>query len=100
MPPVSHRPPPVVCGLWMIEHMHNRSTSSYKGSLQKKNSGNNEFGTKGGGVSDQNHYLKVFNNSEKTLGRGGRKANISFFLSLYNDCLQQNLLPAPPALLP
>ena len=25
---------------------------------QKKNSGYNEFGTKGGGVSDLNHYLK------------------------------------------
>ena len=25
---------------------------------KKKNSGYNEFGTKGGGVSDLNHYLK------------------------------------------
>ena len=31
------------------------------------------------GVSDQNHYLKVFNNSEKTLRRGGRKANMIAF---------------------
>ena len=30
----------------------------YKGSVQKKNSGYNEFGTKGGRVSDLNHYFK------------------------------------------
>ena len=29
-----------------------------KGSLQKINSGYNEFGTKGGRVSDLNHYFK------------------------------------------
>ena len=36
---------------------------------EKKNSGYNEFGTKGGGVSDLNHYLKQICNSEK--GEGG-----------------------------
>ena len=40
-----------------------------KGSRQKKNSGYNEFGTKGGEVSDLNHYLKQICNSEK--GEGG-----------------------------
>ena len=35
---------------------------------KKKNSGYNEFGTKGGGVSDLNHYLKQLWNSEKEEG--------------------------------
>ena len=39
-----------------------------KGSLPKKNGGYNEFGTKGGGVSDLNHYLKQLWNSEKGEG--------------------------------
>ena len=32
-------------------------TWNNKGSCQKKNSGYNEFGTKGGRVSDLNHYF-------------------------------------------
>ena len=39
-----------------------------KGSLPKKNGGYNEFGTKGGGVSDLNHYFKQLWNSEKGEG--------------------------------
>ena len=66
-----------------------------KGSFQKKSSVYNEFFTKGGGVSDQNHYFKVFNNSEKTLGRGGTKTNISFFISPHIDC---QIPPAPSSI--
>ena len=41
---------------------------------KKINSGYNEFGIKGGGVSDLNHYLKQLWNSEKG---GGAKAKRS-----------------------
>ena len=34
------------------------SINFIKGNLPKKNRGYNEFGTKGGGVSDLNHYSK------------------------------------------
>ena len=39
-----------------------------KGSLQKKNRGFSEFGTKGGRVSDLNHYFEQQWNSEKGEG--------------------------------
>ena len=46
------------------------SGHAYLGKQSKKiNSGYNEFGTKGGRVSDLNHYFKQLSNSEK--GQGG-----------------------------
>ena len=41
----------------------------YLGKSSKKNREYNEFGTKGGGGSDLNHYFKQLWNSEK--GEGG-----------------------------
>ena len=44
-----------------------------KGSLQKKNRGFSEFGTKGGRVSDLNHYFEQQWNSEKGEGSGRKR---------------------------
>ena len=45
---------------------------SIREACQKKNRGFSEFGTKGGRVSDLNHYFEQQWNSEKGEG-GGRK---------------------------
>ena len=56
-------------------------TRGQLGKLSKKSREYNENGTKGGGVSDLNHYLKQLWNSEK--GEGAKiKRNL---ITLWND---------------
>ena len=49
----------ILCNNFRKDKKPNSHSQRYlREACQKKNSGYNEFGTKGGGVSDLNHYLK------------------------------------------